>query len=217
MHAICGVLSAVVVIAASVPYLLDVLAKRVRPARSTRLMLFVLMVVTLAQQDAVGGGWSLALTGGEALCSLLLLGLAVGRGSGGLGPLDVACYLLLIADLILWLASGSALLALHLSVAADIVAFTPTLAKTWRTPSSETVPFYAGSAAAAVLAMFAEETACYRTLLFPAYLAIANVCEVALIKRRPCAGKSTAPRVSRPQLLCRAHRKRSVRASASIR
>lgn len=144
-------------------------------------MLTVLICVALWQQHTLGSGWALAVTLGEVVGSLAILGLSLKRGVGGLTRLDKACYLILAVDMALWLTTANTLLALHLTVLADLIAFTPTLVKTWRFPNSETPLFYVLGTVASLLSVVAVGGYSYGVLLFPLYLALINLAEAGLI------------------------------------
>lgn len=181
MQQLLLIMAGLTAVGAYVPYTFDVLKGCARPARSTRIMFVVLMLLVAGQQVAVHSGWLLVTTVGELVGSLGILLLSLRHGEGGLHRLDKLCYLLLVLDLLLWASTGSALLALHLSVAADLVAFTPTLVKTWHNPHSETPLFYAVGVLAPALNMLAAGQTSYRVLLFPVYLVAANLFELLLI------------------------------------
>jgi len=115
--------------------------------------------------------------------SVSILWLSLRKGIGGLTRLDVLCYALLGIDMVVWLTTRSAFLALHLTVLADVIAFLPTLIKTWRQPDSETATFFIVGAIAPLFSILAATTYDYGVLLFPLYLAVVNMVEVLLIYR----------------------------------
>lgn len=175
--------SFVVLIGATIPYMVDIAKGRARPARSARVMLLLLIAVTLFQQKGLGVGGALSLTIAELIISIMLLGLALKHGEGGLTKSDKICYMLLALDVVFWLVTKNNLLALHLSIIADTVAFWPTLSKTWRDPKSETALFFWSGVISPLFAIAAEENPSYQTLIFPVYIGVINLIEVALIYR----------------------------------
>lgn len=173
--------SIILLIGATIPYMIDIVKGRARPARSARIMLLLLICVTLFQQHGLGTGGALSLTIGEVIISVMLLGLALKYGVGGLTKLDKICYALLVIDLGIWYVTKNDLLALHLSILADTVAFWPTLHKTWHDPKSETAIFFWAGVIAPLFAIAAEANPTYSTLVFPIYISVVNAVEVALI------------------------------------
>jgi hypothetical protein len=181
MRELLSVIAGLIALAGYVPYAVDIIHGRVQPARSARLMFALLLIITLLQQRDLHSGLVLFMTVGEAVGSLAILGMAIKNGIGGLGKIDVACYILLILDLTIWLTTNHALLALHLSILADLIAFTPTLVKTWREPYSETPIFYITGIIAGPLNVVAAGHYAYSIILFPLYIGLANITEIILI------------------------------------
>ncbi len=184
MKEVLSVLAGVLVFYGYIPYARDIVKGKARPARSARVMFTVLLLVALLQQHSVGSVWTLAVTIGELVGTVGILGLALKYGVGGLKKLDLVCYVLLGLTILVWVTTGNALLALHLTVITDVIAFTPTLEKTWRQPQSETPLFFIIGTVAPLLNIAAAHEFSYGVLLFPAYLAVANFVEVLLIYRK---------------------------------
>lgn len=182
-RAILSTLAGLIVLCAYWPYSRDIVAGRVKPARSTRIMFVVLLSLALFQQGSLGSKWGLAVTIGETIGAFGIFLLALIHGEGGLKRLDLICYVLLAIDMFVWLTTGNALVALHLTVLADVIAFTPTLVKTWRRPQSETSLFFVVGTVAPLLNVLAARTFSYAIVLFPVYLSIINALEVILISR----------------------------------
>lgn len=167
-----------------VPYARDIINGKVKPARSARLMMVLLLVVSLLQQRSLGSGWLIAMTVGDGIGAVAILLLAFRRGIGGLSFIDMTCYVLLLVDITVWLSTGSALLALHLSILADVIAMTPVLIKTWRQPWTETPLFFALGVVGPLLNIVAVGHYSYAVVLFPAYIGLINLFETALIVYR---------------------------------
>lgn len=181
MKEIFSIAAGLVALYGYLPYAVDTVKGRAKPARSARLMFALLLVITLLQQKALNSGWLLAMTVGEAIGSIAILMLAFRKGLGGLRRIDMFCYMLLAVDILVWHSTGSALLALHLSVLADLIAFVPTLVKTWRQPWTETPLFFVFGTIAAPINILAAGKYSYAVLLFPVYLMLANSFELFLI------------------------------------
>ncbi len=167
-----------------IPYAKDIIKGKAVPARSARIMFTVLLALALLQQRSVGSVWTIAVTVGELIGTVGILWLALKFGVGGLKKLDLACYVLLGMSLIVWITTGSALLALYMTVLTDAIAFTPTLEKTWKNPKSETALFFILGVVAPLLNIIAARELTFAILLFPVYLALANLVEVLLIYRK---------------------------------
>lgn len=180
---IASLLSAILALVIYVPYAIDIHRGRVLPSRSTRLMLTIILAIALAQQWSLDAGWALAVTVGELIGSVAILGLSWRKGLGGYQRVDLICYGLFAASLIVWLLADNALIALHLSILADFIAFAPTLIKSWRLPKSETPLFYIGGVVAALLSVVAADSVSYAVIAFPLYLAVVNLAQLMVMYR----------------------------------
>lgn len=178
-----SLMSAVIAFGCFIPYGWDVFRGRAKPARSTRLMFALLLVLALLQQHEIGSRLSLALTAGESLGAIGILALAMWKGVGGLKRLDLVCYVLLIVDVIIWQTSHNGLLGLHLTILGDQIAIWPTLVKTWRHPKSETPFFFIAGSVAPLFAIASEKALSYSIVLYPLYLMLINTVMVLLIYR----------------------------------
>lgn len=181
MREVLATLSFLIVVVCTGYYTVDIMKGRSRPARSTRVMLLLLIVVTLFQQHGLGSGWSLSLTLAEIVAAITVFSLSIKRGVGGLSRLDKICYGLLVLDCFIWFTTKNTLLALHLSILADTVALYPTLYKTWHDPQSESAVFFWAGVISPLFAIAAETHKSYQTLLFPVYISLINFIVVLLI------------------------------------
>lgn len=120
---IFALISFLIIIAVTIPYMVDIVKGRAQPARAARAMFLLLIVVTLAQQYSLESGLAMTVTLAETISSILLFGLAIKYGVGGFSRSDKACYALLVISLITWALTRNALLALHVSIIADTVAY----------------------------------------------------------------------------------------------
>ncbi len=179
-----SVLAGLIMFYSFIPYGRDILAGKVKPARSTRLMMVLLMSISLLQQHTLGSGWLLAMTIGDFIGAVGILVLAFKNGVGGLTRLDLACYGLLAIDVMIWISTGNTLLALHLGILADVIATTPVLVKTWRQPWTETPLFFVLGVVGPILNIIAVGHYSYALIVFPAYIAFVNLLEFVLIVYR---------------------------------
>jgi hypothetical protein len=183
VNAIFSIVAGVILLLSYIPYGIDIIKRNVQPSRSARLMFVLLLLIALLQQHSLGSGWTLLITLGELLGSVAIFGLAIKYGVDGLRRLDIICYVTLLLTLVIWAMTDNVLVALHATIVTDVIAFVPTLVKTWRKPQSETPLFFATGAIAPLLGLIALENYQYGIIAFPLYLAFANAVEISLIYR----------------------------------
>jgi hypothetical protein len=190
-------------IVASAVYVLSIIRGKSRPHRMTRLLLMLITglssVSLLAGHDR-SGVW-LALV--SFVQSVIIWLLSLKWGMGGRERLDFVCFGLCAMGIVLWLASGTALVGLVASIVADFIAIVPSLRKTIRLPHTEDGVFYALDVVAGSLVLFAGPLA-WRSMLFPGYIALINVVFVTVIycsphgwRRRVGLSKETQDRTGR--------------------
>lgn len=177
-----GILSFVLSFGATIPYAFDIVRGRARPARSTRILFLLLMVVTLFVQSQEFTSWVLLLTIGELASQMLLFGLSFKYGMGGLSRLDITCYGAFAISLLAYLLTKNATLSLTLLILTDLIAFVPTIVKIWRDPTSDTWAFFVvGGMAAAAASLLARSGNSYGEVIFPAYIFVSNALAAAPI------------------------------------
>jgi hypothetical protein len=181
MKEIFALISFIIIVAPIIPYAKDMTRGRVKPSRSTRVMFLGLLLLAFFQQYSLGSGLGLALLVGEILGSVTVLLLSIRYGVGGLAKLDIVCYTLLILDLCIWAITKNALLAIFLTMLADMIALLPTVVKTWKDPQSETYYWWLMGVIAPVFGILSEGNFSLQEVLFPVYLLLANLLVVLLI------------------------------------
>ena len=184
MYAVFGILAGILQLAASAPYVRDILRGTTRPQRSTWTIWTTLAFVVLASQWASGARWSLALVIGQAAACAVIWVLAMRRGVGGASPVEVA--LLGIAGLGIagWQIADDPIIATCAVVAADLIGMALMLPKTYRNPGSETPSTFAIGAVSTMLALAAIESLTPALVIYPAYILVADTVLVALIVLR---------------------------------
>lgn len=182
MRSLFGILSFALSFGATIPYAFDILKGRARPARSTRILFFLLMLVTLFVQSRDFTSWVLLLTLGEVATQVVLFGLSLKYGVGGLRRLDIVCYIAFFVSLAMYLITQNTTLSLTTLIFTDAIAFVPTIVKIWRDPSSDTwVFFVVGGVCAAGASLLARNSNSYTELVLPIYILVANLLAAAPI------------------------------------
>jgi len=189
VEAAFGVLAGVLQLAATVPYLRDVLGGSTKPQRATWMIWTSLSLVVLASQWASGATWSLALTAGQALSCGTIFALSIRRGVGGVGPLELALLGLAALGVVGWQIAGDPTVATCSVVAADLVAVALMLPKTYRQPASETLATYALGVVSTFFALLAIGSGAAALWIYPLYILAADsgVVAVIVLRRRALA------------------------------
>jgi hypothetical protein len=184
MQAFFGVVAGILQLAATAPYLRDILRGSTKPQRATWLIWTTLSLVVFASQWASGATWSLALTAGQAVSCAAVFALAMRRGVGGVSPLELALLGLAALGVVGWLLAGDPIVATCSVVAADLIAVGLMLPKTYRQPGSETLATYAIGIVSTVFALLAVNSTAPSLLIYPLYILVADGAVVGVIALR---------------------------------
>lgn len=170
-HLALGVSSGIVQFVSIIPYVWSMLKGATRPNIVSWLLWTILQFIAIFAQLSAGASWSLiiliAMTINTCLVLLLCFG---GYGYAKYGWLDIACAAIAVAAIVLWQLTNEPLVALVLTITADLMASIPTIAKTYRDPYSENVLGWYLVTAAAALSVFSTTIINAENLIYPAYL-----------------------------------------------
>ena len=179
-----GVLAVLVGIADTIPYVRDTLRGATRPHRGTWLIWSVLAIVVCASQRADGATWSLLMAGAQGVLTSLVFILAIGRGEGGVSAGERVMIAIALGGVIGWIAADEPILATACVIAADLIAATMMIPKTYRDPNSETQATFAFASLSGLLAAGAVGAPDLSLLLYPLYFGLVNGAIAILIHQR---------------------------------
>jgi hypothetical protein len=188
LRAIAAILSVAFTFLALLPYFLATLSHKVRPDFVTWFLWALTSGVGAAAQYASGASLSLWVVLANAAASAAIALLALRHGIKKYSMLDTVCLALAFVTVALWFLSDSAILALSLSIATDLLAALPTLHKAYRRPSSEKSWTYFSFALAALLGVASSDILDLPNLAYPIYFfalyAVIGVLAARHTKRR---------------------------------
>lgn len=137
MSAILPILAVVLALAGYVPYIIAVVRGRTRPNRASWWIFALAAGAGAVSSWAAGARGTVGVPATFAVCCVVVGILAIRRGEGGFGRLDVSCLAVAVAALLVWWATGEPLLATAMLAVADLAGTVPTVAKAWRDPARE--------------------------------------------------------------------------------
>jgi hypothetical protein len=184
VQATFGVLSGIIALVASAPYVRDVLRGTTRPHRATWTIWMALSFVVLASQWASGATWSLLLTVGQAASCLTIFALGLRRGVGGVSAPEIGLLGIAALGVVGWQVADDPIVATCSVVVADLIGVGLMLPKTYRDPTSETLSTYALGLVSTPFALAAVGSADVALLLYPLYIFVADAATLAVIALR---------------------------------
>jgi len=181
---ILGLLSGVVGVADTIPYVRDTVRGSTKPHRGTWFIWGVLANVVCLSQRADGASWSLIMAAAQAVLTSVIFILSIRRGEGGLNPAEIAMITLAGGGVIGWIVADEPVIATACVVAADLIGAAMMVPKTYRDPGSETLSTFGLASVSGALGAGAVGVPDPSLLLYPVYYCLANGAMAALIHYR---------------------------------
>jgi len=189
MKEIIGIIAVVLTFLSYIPYFRDIIKHKTHPHLYTWGLWGLLTVLIFALQisDNAGPGAYVTLFAGLMCLIVILLSLKYGKRDITLSDTVVAILALLAIGL--WLIADQPVLSIILVTIADMLAFIPTVRKSWDKPHSETLSLYVTNTLRFTLILFALDNYSILTALWVVAWIAANFLfsMILVIRRRQLA------------------------------
>ncbi len=176
-----GIVSVIIGLVGFVPYVRDILSKKTKPHLYTYLIWSIVTIVAFVGQYISGGGpgsWS---TGVMGLLTIVILGLTFRYGTKDVTRFDGIFLIGALLSIVPWLFTHDATLSILIATFIDICAFIPTIRKTTKEPSSETLISWVLGVSRHITAIGALTTYTLATTVYPSALLVMNAVVVGVI------------------------------------
>lgn len=166
---IFGAIAAVLAVMSSCLYIRDIFRGNTKPHTYTWLIWAIVTTIAFFGQVVSGGGPGSWATGVAAIVTIitLLLSLKGNYGTTDITSFDKICLVLAITSILPWLLTKSILWSVLLATFIDLVAFVPTMRKTWYAPTSESLGSMYTDAVKHGLSTLSMSTYSLITLVYP--------------------------------------------------
>lgn len=171
---IIAIVAALLAIVGNVPYLRDVFKKKVVPHPYTWLVWTIVTSVTFFGQLAKGAGVGAIPTGVSGLFTITIFMFSWQYGWSHVRKIDRYFLIAALLGLIPWYLTNDPTLSVITVVTIDLIAFIPTLRKTWQYPKTENKMLYSMNAARHFLALFSLQAYNIATTLHSITMIIVN-------------------------------------------
>jgi hypothetical protein len=185
MKELISIIAVVMTFAAYVPYYRDILKGKTHPHIYSWSLWGLLTILIVALQIKGGAGPSTFITASAGLLCIGVIVLGLKRGKRDITTSDTIVALLALVAITFWLVVDQPLIAIILAVTADLLAFIPTVRKSWNKPHSETLSMYVTNTIRFMMAVIALENFTLLAALWPVAWAVGNgLFSVMLVIRR---------------------------------
>ncbi len=170
-----------IAIIGNVPYLHDVIRKKIQPHPYTWLVWSLVSYITFFGQVSKGAGVGAIPTGVAELFTIVIFLFSLRYGFKQIRKIDTYFLIVAMLGLIPWAFTRDATISVIIVVGIDLIAFMPTLRKTSQHPESETWLLYAMNVVRHILTLFSLQTYNIATTLHSVAMIITNSAMTSII------------------------------------
>lgn len=172
-----GIVAVILTFAAYIPYYRDIFKGKTRPHIYSWSLWGLLTVMLVALQIKGGAGPAVWVTAAAGLLCIGVVFLSLKNGRKDITSSDTVVAILSLIAIFFWLIADQPIISIILVIIADMLAFIPTVRKSYNQPYSETLSLYVTNALRFALALLAVE---HYTFLSSSWI-IAWICGNALL------------------------------------
>lgn len=184
-----AVIASVIAIFGNIPYLKDVISKRIQPHPYTWLVWSIVSGIAFFGQVAKGAGIGALPTASAEIFTVIIFFFSLRYGFKHIIKTDTYFLIIALLSLIPWILTNDPTLSVIIVVGIDLIAFIPTLRKTWKTPVSETQTLYSMNVLRHILTIFSLQTYNIATILHSIAMIITNTAMTSIIVFRKSTPK----------------------------
>lgn len=180
-----AILASIFAVLGNISYVRDVFKRRVVPHPYTWLVWTIVSGITFFGQLAKGAGIGALPTAIAELFTVLIFLFSTQYGFKHIARTDTYFLLFALLGIIPWILTKDPTLSVIIAVTIDLIAFIPTIRKTWRSPTSEAPALYSMNVLRHILTLFSLQAYNIATTLHSLAMIVTNTTMTALIIRRP--------------------------------
>lgn len=185
MKEILSIIAVVLTFAAYVPYYRDIIKGKTHPHIYSWTLWGLLTILLVALQLQGGAGVATWVTAAAGLLCVGVVVLSFKRGTKDITRSDTVVAILALIAIGFWLIADQPVISMILVVIADMLAFYPTVRKSWNKPFEETLSLYVTNTLRFTLALIAVETYTVLSSLWLVVWVVANgLFSIMLVLRR---------------------------------
>lgn len=179
-----AIVAAFMAVIGNVPYLIDVLKKKIKPHPYTWLVWSIVSAVTFFGQVAKGAGVGAIPTGVAEIFTVIIFFFSLRYGFKNIQKRDTVFLIIALLGLVPWLLTKDPTISVIIVVSIDLIAFIPTIRKTAEHPKTESPALYSMNVARHTLSLFSLEAYNIATTLHSITMIIVNSLMTYLMVRK---------------------------------
>lgn len=169
-----AIIAALLALVGNLPYLRDILTKRVQPHAYTWFVWTLVTGITFTGQVAKGAGWGALPTAVSEIFTVIIFILSLKYGFKKASRSDTFFLIVALLGIIPWVLTKDPTMSVIIVVSIDLVAFIPTLRKAWDYPKTDTKLLYSMNVLRHSLALFSLQAYNIATMLHSIVMIVTN-------------------------------------------
>lgn len=149
-----AIVAALLAIVGNLPYLIDTFKGRVQPHPYTWLVWSIVSCIVFFGQVAKGAGVGAIPTAAAEIFTIIIFLYSLKFGFKHITKLDTFFLVVALLGIIPWILTSDPTISVIIAVSIDLVAFIPTLRKTWKKPDTEAPLLYGMNVLRHILMLF---------------------------------------------------------------
>lgn len=185
-----AIIASLLAIVGNLPYLRDIIRQRVKPHPYTWLVWSIVSCIVFFGQVAKGAGIGALPTAAAEIFTVIIFFFSLRYGFKNIRKIDTVFLIIALLGLIPWALTKDPTISVIIAVSIDLIAFTPTLRKTWSEPNTETPMLYSMNVLRHILMLFSLQAYNVATMLHSIVMIVSNTFMTGMILfRKKGAGK----------------------------
>lgn len=176
-----AIIASIIAVIGNVPYLIDVIKKKIQPHPYTWLVWTIVSGITFFGQLAKGAGIGALPTASAEIFTLIIFIFSIRYGFKNIIRSDTYLLIIALLGIIPWLITKDPTVSVIIAVSIDLIAFIPTLRKTKKNPKTESPVLYSMNVLRHILAMFSLQAYNIATTLHSIVMIIVNTIMTLII------------------------------------
>ncbi len=174
MKELIAIIAALLAIVGNVPYLRDIVNKKIQPHAYTWFVWSIVSMITFFGQVAKGAGIGALPTAASEIFTIIIFIYSLRYGFKGIKKIDTICLIIALLGIIPWIFLHDPTISVIIAVCIDLTAFVPTIRKTWKYPKTENPILYSMNVLRHILALFSMQTYNIATTLHSIAMIVTN-------------------------------------------
>ena len=192
MKATIAIVASLLAIVGNVPYLHDIVTRKVKPHPYTWFVWSIVSCTIFFGQIAKGAGVVAIPTAASEIFTIIIFFFSLQYGFKKINHIDTIFLIIALLGFIPWIITKDPTMSVIVAVSVDLVAFMPTIRKTWKNPETETGLLYSMNVLRHILMLFSLEAYNIATTLHSIAMIASNSLMTILIARNK-NGKIKSP------------------------